>query len=62
MTDRSDHHRTFIPNGKTNRPLKEGGTERGGVNPNPSASLSRPAPPQPYKPALTGYSGSASKK
>lgn len=32
------------------RPISEGVTNRGGVNTNPSASLSRPAPPQPYKP------------
>ena len=34
----------------TSRPITEGITNKGGVNTNPSAALSRPAPPQPYKP------------
>jgi len=29
-------------------PIAEGVTNRGGINTNPSAALSRPAPPQPY--------------
>lgn len=36
------------------RPLPESRVERGGINKNPSAALSRPAPPQPYKPTATG--------
>lgn len=36
------------------RPLPESRVERGGINKNPSAALTRPAPPQPYKPASSG--------
>jgi len=32
----------------TSRPITEGVTNRGGINTDPSAALSRPAPPQPY--------------
>jgi hypothetical protein len=47
-------------NGKS-RPFSEGMVNRGGINTNPSSFLSRPAPPQPYKPASSGNTGSASK-
>lgn len=36
------------------RPISESRIERGGINHNPSALLSRPAPPQPYKPSSGG--------
>ena len=32
------------------RPIPEGRVERGGINMNPSLMLTRPEPPQPYKP------------
>lgn len=34
--------------------ISGGITDKGGVNTNPSAALSRPAPPQPYKPQSSG--------
>lgn len=35
------------------RPISEGVENRGGININPTTSLSRPPPPQPYKPSST---------
>lgn len=43
------------------RPFSEGAVNRGGINTNPSSLLSRPAPPQPYKPASSGSAGPVSK-
>lgn len=43
------------------RPISEGIVNRGGINDNPSALLSRPAPPQPYRPADADNAGSSSK-
>ncbi len=42
-----------------NRPIREGISNRGGINQNPSSMLTRPAPPQPYKPSSSTDSGSA---
>lgn len=48
-------------NGKS-RPISEGVVNRGGINKNPASSfVSRPAPPQPYKPASSGDAGAAPK-
>jgi hypothetical protein len=38
---------------RPNRPILEGVENRGGINTNPTTSLSRPPPPQPYKPATS---------
>jgi hypothetical protein len=43
-----------------NQPITEGAEKRGGLNTNPSAALSRPAPPQPYKPNSNSSTGSKS--
>ena len=48
-------------NGKS-RPISESRVERGGLNYNPSASLSRPAPPQPYKPSGAEGGSNGAKK
>jgi hypothetical protein len=43
------------------RPFAEAPVNNGGINTNPSSLLSRPAPPQPYRPAATpGNDGAAS--
>lgn len=47
----------ILSNGKS-RPITESRVERGGINKNPSAMLTRPAPPQPYKPAPSSGPGS----
>ena len=49
------------PSNSNSRPIAESRIERGGINQNPSASLSRPAPPQPYKPSSPERTGGTTK-
>ena len=46
-----------VSSNSKSRPITEGLTNRGGVNTNPSAALSRPAQPQPYKATGSKISG-----
>jgi len=44
------------------RPISGSFEQRGGINTNPSAMLSRPPPPQPYGPAPSKNGGKTTKE